>query len=81
MTGADSISVEVNVPNLAVEVSFMRMHMDNKAAEAKGGTATKSVDISKAFNSGTDIPALEKAATEKARPMRTTTCLRHLSRL
>lgn len=40
--------------------------MDNKAAEAKGGSATKGVDISMAFNSELDLSAFEEAAARSA---------------
>lgn len=56
-----------NVPNVALQLSMMRMHMDNQAALAVGGTTDKGVNISKSFNSEADIPALEKAAADKAK--------------
>ena len=40
--------------------------MDNKAAEAKGGSTTKGVDISMAFNNEVELPVFEKAAAEDA---------------
>ena len=59
--------LEINVPNVAFELSMMRMYMDNRAAQAVGGTATRGVDISKSFNNEVDISAHEKAAAEKAK--------------
>jgi hypothetical protein len=59
--------LEINVPNVAFELSMMRMYMDNRAAQAAGGTATRGVDISKAFDSEVDISVHEEAAAHKAK--------------